>query len=1175
MSTFKSSYSNIQVSAETVSRSSSIVAGNIPIFNLSNRMVDSGVLLSTITGGTGTSGVSITGGTYSNGTLVLENSTGGTVSISGFTTFDTYVTGGTYNSTTGVLSLINNSGNTFTVGGFALLNNGVYNYTTWSTDTISGATRQAIANEFNNIINNLNTYTGNTNTTLTNLQNELNGLSSYTQSISSTTQSQVNILQSEITTLSAFTSSYTSSTNTTLTNIQNELNSLSSYTQSISSTTQNQVNTLQNEINVLSGSVITLSGYTFQNIYNNSLTIPQITTNSVLDGLAIQNGSGSLDNITRLFKGVSSGGTLTSIIRADGYISGTSIYYNNLLSTGFLTYTDSNILAAFQSSVNNYNQIILQNTNTGASASTDYIVSNNLSTSNSYYGDFGMNGSGFTGNTSFNLPNAVYLTSTSTDLLIGTTTNNPIHFAVNGGNDSLIINSNGVSATTQIVSPSHLINGTSGAGYLELLSQSSSPTGITGNLIISANSSAVPGLQLTTQNAANSVTINQNLVFPNASTTITFPSPTNGSSDSVGYLNTTQTWTGTNTHIAQDIYNVASGPAIIGQSNTGSNASGGTLVISSGLGTGAGTAPFIYLQTPTVLTGTGNTTTQQTPSSRWIIGPDPLNLTVGGAGLWPGVATPSTSNYILRYGSAGTTMGLNGSGGGLGLSINGTIKFFINANGNISTNSTQSGNYNSTNATGSTFTPHLLIDPANSTTAGISYSFDPSNGFGFNQGNGTSRIQGAKIQPINLTSTAGSEAMDLGIYTQNTGLTASLKFQLGQNLTLFKTGVTSTFNSMVGGIYLNDASTQPTAAPSTGGYLYSSAGTLNWYSSLNTGGTNSAFAILGNTQTFSGVNTFASGNTNIFSLSIYDQVATIYRTALSSTSSGSLTVGGVGFTNITITSNLIFPNCYSNSIQGMTSGGNMLVGPSIYTGSVYFGPMAGTLSSSNSGPVGSVNLTSTSTSGTGPVPGINIFTGNQTNITPGIINPITIYTGNVSSGTSGSVLCDVGTGINRGGWAFFNGQVTPTWNGLQRGIYIGNATMQPTGGTSNGFYMYSWNGGLSIMASGSTLSTIDTNGFSTTSGLLLGYIAITTSYTAQTTNYTIDCSGNTITVTLPSSVGLKGKIYVIKNSGVGTTTINTTSSQTIDGASTKVINTQYDGIMVQSDGSNWKIISTF
>ena len=102
---------------------------------------------------------------------------------------------------------------------------------------------------------------------------------------------------------------------------------------------------------------------------------------------------------------------------------------------GALSYSDVNIFASYTSNVNTYNQIVLQNTNAGSAASSDYVVSNNLGTSGTYYGDFGINSSGWSGTsaTPFNMPNAVYVSSTSGPLALGSTTSNPIYFSINGG----------------------------------------------------------------------------------------------------------------------------------------------------------------------------------------------------------------------------------------------------------------------------------------------------------------------------------------------------------------------------------------------------------------------------------------------------------------------------------------------------------------------------------------------------------------------------------------------------------------------------------------------------------------------------------------------------------------------------------------------------------------------
>ena len=71
------------------------------------------------------------------------------------------------------------------------------------------------------------------------------------------------------------------------------------------------------------------------------------------------------------------------------------------------------------------------------------------------------------------------------------------------------------------------------------------------------------------------------------------------------------------------------------------------------------------------------------------------------------------------------------------------------------------------------------------------------------------------------------------------------------------------------------------------------------------------------------------------------------------------------------------------------------------------------------------------------------------------------------------------------------------------------------------------------------------DGFISLGGVTLPYVAKTATYTIAQKDYFIDCSG-TFTVTLPTAVGFKGKIYIVKNSGDGSITLATTSSQTID-----------------------------
>ena len=98
-------------------------------------------------------------------------------------------------------------------------------------------------------------------------------------------------------------------------------------------------------------------------------------------------------------------------------------------------------------------------------------------------------------------------------------------------------------------------------------------------------------------------------------------------------------------------------------------------------------------------------------------------------------------------------------------------------------------------------------------------------------------------------------------------------------------------------------------------------------------------------------------------------------------------------------------------------------------------------------------------------------------------------------------------------------------------------------------------------------STLQTNGSVSSS-----YITKTATYTITSDDYTINCTANTFTTTLPTAVGITGRIYNIKNSGTGTITIAANGTETIDGSLTAIIATQYNSITIQSTGTNWIII---
>ena len=156
------------------------------------------------------------------------------------------------------------------------------------------------------------------------------------------------------------------------------------------------------------------------------------------------------------------------------------------LTEGTLGYTAANPLATFANGVNSYTQIIARNTTAGTAASADFIVNNDSSTDTTYYGDFGMNSSAFTGTGSLNLANAVYLYAQTGDLVLGTGTANAIHFVTNAGTtDSATVSSAGV--WTFANSPAITANTatlTPGTGVTSVTCASAACTNLRGTLTI-------------------------------------------------------------------------------------------------------------------------------------------------------------------------------------------------------------------------------------------------------------------------------------------------------------------------------------------------------------------------------------------------------------------------------------------------------------------------------------------------------------------------------------------------------------------------------------------------------------------------------------------------------------------------------------------------------------------
>jgi hypothetical protein len=97
----------------------------------------------------------------------------------------------------------------------------------------------------------------------------------------------------------------------------------------------------------------------------------------------------------------------------------------------------------------------------------------------------------------------------------------------------------------------------------------------------------------------------------------------------------------------------------------------------------------------------------------------------------------------------------------------------------------------------------------------------------------------------------------------------------------------------------------------------------------------------------------------------------------------------------------------------------------------------------------------------------------------------------------------------------------------------------------------------------------------TTAGVrVLSVVSKVTTYTATTSDDVILCSGSAFTVTLYTASGNTGRHLVLKKTDSTLTniiTIDGAGTETIDGALTKTLNTQYESYEIYSDGTNWLV----
>ena len=230
----------------------------------------------------------------------------------------------------------------------------------------------------------------------------------------------------------------------------------------------------------LAATVFSGSGASLTNVPNSALTNSSITFGAT---------AVSLGSTVSGLNGVSLGATT----RSSGDF--TTLSGNTVTSTTpVLSFNASNSIATFGSTTSgSYNQLVIQNKSNTAGASTNYVLSNDLGTDSTYYGEFGMNSSTFSASTPsdfFSLNNGVYFSAHDGDVTLGSGNGYKTYLAWGTtGQSAHVINASGAIGLSTNLGTTPALSGTTGFGT-------------TGQVLTSQGSSAAP----TWANATGGVT---------------------------------------------------------------------------------------------------------------------------------------------------------------------------------------------------------------------------------------------------------------------------------------------------------------------------------------------------------------------------------------------------------------------------------------------------------------------------------------------------------------------------------------------------------------------------------------------------------------------------------------------------------------------------------------------
>lgn len=425
--------------------------------------------------------------------------------------------------------------------------------------------------------------------------------------------------------------------------------------------------------------------------------------------------------------------------------------------------------------VNSYLQTVIQNKSGTTGASTNYVLSNDLGTDSTYYGEFGMNASVYSSGTVsdfFSINNGVYFSSHDGDVTIGSGNGYKTYFA---------FGSSGQSA--------HVINASGAIGLSTNRGTTPATTGTTnfgtaGNVLTSAGSGAAPTWGSSTITLGTTATTlgNTFLTLAGLTSISVTQNPTSNLQLATKQYVDAVAATGIHYHTAVSVASPVSAGNL-----TATYASGGTSTTITTIASGtyitfASGAPAVGTQITTV-TANGLTSGTQYWVTEVVGSTVQLSLTYGGAAITG--LTDGTGLSIASTLNAGVGATLTNAGTQVALTIDGILTtvgmrvLIFNQ-----TSGTQNGVYTVTTVgTGSTnwvltrATDANTYSPYSESALGQGDAFFVSQG---TQGAGETWVVSVTGSIFfGQTSITFSQISDTGVYTASGGITLT-----GQNFSI-------------------------------------------------------------------------------------------------------------------------------------------------------------------------------------------------------------------------------------------------------------------------------------------------------------------------------------------------------------------------------------------------------